>query len=341
MSIIPQAYRLTSGDGKMLTPDTLPKDFYPAPGEYDVHLITALTRSTPHYPLLQGSPKKTFGSQIQRPSATETLSPVRNSKPPGPGSYEVAHQLGSDLPGAVKDYHAEYVQVAKDMVDGRRKVGLENPGVITLSKAAHGIFETAVHPLDDDDPDNDLDDGTGVVAATKPRDDTANRFQTPAPDPYTWMLGPGSYDDATMIFGAAMQATNKLGQTVKEQNANKTKQASWGRTPNIEALEHETTATQLVSADRLPSEQFIVGYKSDDKHKDFNKIYKDVSEHIARQRVHRMKETKVKGKENQKCGRYWCFRIVLIFFWILHHCCFQDGNCNWSRWKLKKESSTV
>jgi hypothetical protein len=64
--------------------------------------------------------------------------------------------------------------------------------------------------LDDDDPDNDREDGTGLKKQIKPRaDQHRNRFKTPAPDPYTWMLGPGSYDDMTKNFNAENLKTGK------------------------------------------------------------------------------------------------------------------------------------
>ena len=73
-----------------------------------------------------------------------------------------------------------------------------------------GIYFTHPHPLDDDDPDNDREDGTGLKKQIKPRaDQHRNRFKTPAPDPYTWMLGPGSYDDMTKNFNAENLKTGK------------------------------------------------------------------------------------------------------------------------------------
>ena len=46
----------------------------------------------------------------------------------------------------------------------------------------------------------------------------------------------------------------------------------------------------LVSADRLPSEQLVVGYDSSAKHKDFNKIYTDVTKKMEIKNIQRVKE---------------------------------------------------
>jgi len=197
MSVLPQAYRLTSGDGHMLTPDNQAKDYYPAPGEYDVAATTSMTRVTPHYPLVKGIPTKIFGSQPQRPTLNESSSsPVRARSSLGPGSYNVEKQLGSDLPGAQIDYHATYQKIAVDLIKGRKEIGEMFQGIVILSKESKGIF------AQNDETDGDHGAYSIPSATMKPRDDTANRFQTPAPDAYTWMLGPGSYDDETMNFGA-------------------------------------------------------------------------------------------------------------------------------------------
>jgi len=74
------------------------------------------------------------------------------------------------------------------------------------------------------------------------------------------------------------------------------RQASWGRTPHIEALETQGKSTTLVSNDRMVSEEYIVGYRSEDKNKDFNKIYQQVSQNIDRQKVQRLKEMSRKNK---------------------------------------------
>ena len=50
-----------------------------------------------------------------------------------------------------------------------------------------------------------------------------------------------------------------------------------------------------MSADRLPSEQLVVGYSSSAKHKDFNKIYQDVSKKMEDKNMQRLKETRTKG----------------------------------------------
>ena len=305
MSIFPQTRRLTSGDGHMLTPDTLPKDFYPAPGEYDLQADkNGNFNMTQPKPLskaaTRASPKKTFGSALQRPTLLPQ-SPTKRTKPPGPGSYEISKQLASDLPGSTTDYHDLYIQVAKDLVNGRRAIGLEFEGVKQLSIAENGIYATQIHPLDDDNPDNDDDDGTGIAKSVKPRDDTANRFQQPAPDPYTWMLGPGSYDDMTMNFGPEGRKTNKQGKTITQINALKSQQAKWGVSSNIAVIDESVLAQtkSIVSNDRLPSETLIIGYKASENNKDFNQIYKNVSHTMELQKIQRLQESKSKGWKKQ------------------------------------------
>ena len=79
----------------------------------------------------------------------------------------------------------------------------------------------------------------------------------------------------------------------------KKKNAKWGKTPQIHSLEmnEKSIVTKIVSADRLPSERFLVGYKVDDINKDFNKIYLNVSHQMDVQRIQRMSET---AKNNTK-----------------------------------------
>lgn len=274
----------------MLTPDNQAKDYYPAPGEYDVAATTSMTRATPHYPLVKGVPTKIFGSQPQRPTSNESTSPVRARSSLGPGSYNVEKKLGSDLPGARIDYHASYQKIAIDLVEGRKEMGELFHGMVVLSKESNGVFSQ------NDDTDGDNGAYSIPSATIKPRDETANRFQTPAPDPYTWMLGPGSYDDGTMAFGAALIAPStkhdRQGRTQKELNDEKRTRAKWGTTPNIATVERMVAAQSqsLVSADRLPSEQLVVGYDSSAKHKDFNKIYTDVAKKMEIKNVQRVKE---------------------------------------------------
>ena len=166
MSVIPQSFRLTTGDGKMYTP---PVSYYPAPGEYETHTLQSMTRKQPHYPQIT-SPLKTsrhFGTAPQRPDHNNTTilladhtkdshkdgkdgnqkdgTPTKQKiihkhQPPGPGSYDIAIPLGSDLPGVTKDYHDEYLHIARAMVDGRRQIGLEHPGIVELSKSQKGEF---------------------------------------------------------------------------------------------------------------------------------------------------------------------------------------------------------
>ena len=159
----------------MLTPDNQAKDYYPAPGEYDVAATTSMTRATPHYPLVKGVPTKIFGSQPQRPTSNESTSPVRARSSLGPGSYNVEKKLGSDLPGARIDYHASYQKIAIDLVEGRKEMGELFHGMVVLSKESNGVFSQ------NDDTDGDNGAYSIPSATIKPRDETANRFQTPAP----------------------------------------------------------------------------------------------------------------------------------------------------------------
>ena len=62
-------------------------------------------------------------------------------------------------------------------------------------------------------------------------------------------------------------------------------------------MNEKSIVTKIVSADRLPSERFLVGYKVDDINKDFNKIYLNVSHQMDVQRIQRMSET---AKNNTK-----------------------------------------
>jgi hypothetical protein len=304
MSVIPQAFRLTSGDGKMFSPSNMKKDFYPAPGEYEVSQLNSMTRNIPHYPLVKGSPKQ-FGTQLQRPSESLSLnaneSPVRTMNPqPGPGAYTVSHQLASDLPGATKDYHKEYLLVTNNLIKGREDVAKEFKGVVRLSKESGGVFaENPDGSSKTSSPPSSSTTKTVPTPKEKPRDQTANRFKTPAPDPYTWMLGPGSYNDATFKLTKAINSKDKNGQTLKERNKLKLKNANWGKTKNIKVLEKNIKSIQFVSSDRLPSEEVLVGYKTDDKNKDFNKIYHDVSQSILKNNILRKKERKLKGWEKE------------------------------------------
>ena len=81
MSIIPQAFRLTTGDGKI---PVIPADFSPAPGEYEVAEITSLTHAltAPHFPQLRSAAAKPFGSTADQrgggpTAAGEELSAVQ------------------------------------------------------------------------------------------------------------------------------------------------------------------------------------------------------------------------------------------------------------------------
>jgi hypothetical protein len=293
MSVLPQAFRLTTGSGKV----THATSFYPSPGEYNLSPSLSMTSPQPHYPLLQGTTTKKFGTQVQRPTAS-SLSPVKQfHQAPGPGAYETEQLLASDLPGATKDYHHEYLAVTQELIKGRAQIAKEYKGVVELSQAQGGVFATGSSSSSSTGTPTLTDTSTPPLKPTaKPRDGTANRFQRPAPDPYTWMLGPGSYDDETKVFGASINATDKFGRTMKDRDALSARQASWGRTPHIEALETQGKSTTLVSNDRMVSEEYIVGYRSEDKNKDFNKIYQQVSQNIDRQKVQRLKEMSRKNK---------------------------------------------
>ena len=140
MSIIPQAYRLTSGDGKI---PVIPKDFYPAPGDYSVAEKTSLTHelTAPHFPKLDSAAPKHLArpTSAQGRAARMKKSPALQRAAPGPGAYEVTMTLGSDLPGVSKDYHDEYDKVAGAMAHGRVKVASDFPSVAALSKTRGSV----------------------------------------------------------------------------------------------------------------------------------------------------------------------------------------------------------
>lgn len=285
MSIIPQAFRLTTGDGKI---PFVRKDFYPSPGDYDVAEKTSMTHelTAPHFPKLSDSASpKYFGSSEQRVDTMAKKSPALQKSIPGPGEYDVEKRLGSDLPGATKDYHDEYDKVLNALVDGRYKIASAFPSVVSLSKSRGSkVFENLP-----EDGGSYIENSAGKKS-TKPRDQMANRFYKPAPDPYTWMLGPGSYNDSTLNFGADYAKSR-----VDDNRSSDT--AKWGNTHGVEKVEVEalTAAQMIVSPDRLPSEKLIVGYKSTDTGKDFNKIYRDVSISMEALRISRRSEQRVKG----------------------------------------------
>jgi hypothetical protein len=329
MSIIPQAFRLTTGDGKI---PVIPADFFPAPGEYAVAEKTSLTHAltAPHFPRLRAAAARPFGSTADQRgggggdrgrdahngqhNGDSAGSPVQQRSVPGPGTYEVGAPLGSDLPGATRDYHDEYGKVLGALAHGRVKLAADFPSVVALAETRGsdtftrqggmspvGKFGGVPTPADFQSAGGSGGSGGGGGAgspkrASKPRDEMANRFRKPAPDPYMWMLGPGSYDDKTQDFGAHEKSkpggSDDSAAAAAEANKNK-----WGTTRGIAETEANamSAAPRIVSPDRMPSERLIVGYKSTDTGKDFNKIYRDVSTSMEALRIARRSEQGTKG----------------------------------------------
>ena len=257
MSILPQAHRLTVAnlDNSYVAPS-----LFPAPGAYDDEKKTRLTYklSPPSY-TLKGAPFKTFGSSAQR---IDTLDGHGSSKAsPGPGAYETP-------PGVVdsveyKDYNVEYEKVSRQLSESRIFASKEGPEANNKLKNAKTPHEKP---------------------RVRPRDKHSDRFKELAADEYTWLLGPGSYKDSTQDFGFQLKKRHesRFGRSRRngrfQKNHGNTRGA--GNSGGVKPKKKQ----RWTSPDRLPSEGLIIGYNNSQTQKDFNKIYKRVSEQMTNQR---------------------------------------------------------